>query len=32
MSASPNWMMILLVGLVVAAAVGAVVHFISKDQ
>ena len=31
MSASPNWMMIVLIGLVIAAAVGAIVHFTSKD-
>jgi hypothetical protein len=29
MSASPNWMMIALVGLVIAAVIG--VHFTSKD-
>ena len=31
MSASPNWMMIILIGLVIAAAVAAIVHFTSKD-
>ena len=31
MSTSPNWMMIILVGLVVAVVVGAIVHFTSKD-
>jgi hypothetical protein len=31
MSASPNWMFIILIGLAVAAVVGAVVHFTSKD-
>jgi hypothetical protein len=31
MSASPNWLFIVLIGLVVAAVVGAVVHFTSKE-
>lgn len=31
MSDSTNWMMIALVGLVIAAVVGAIVHFTSKD-
>jgi hypothetical protein len=31
MSASPNWMMIALVGLVIAAVIGVIVHFTSKD-
>jgi hypothetical protein len=31
MSASPNWLLIVLIALVIAAAIGAVVHFTSKD-
>lgn len=31
MSNSPNWMMIALVGLVIAAVIGVIVHFTSKD-
>jgi len=31
MSASPSFMMIALVGLVVVAVVGAIVHFTSKE-
>jgi hypothetical protein len=31
MSASPNWLFIALIALAVAAVVGAVVHFTSKD-
>jgi len=31
MSASPNWMMIALIGLAIAAVVGAIVRFTSKD-
>jgi hypothetical protein len=31
MSASPPWMMIALVGLLVVAVVGTLVHFTSKD-
>lgn len=31
MSVLPNWMIILLAGLVIAAAVGSIVHFTSKD-
>jgi low affinity Fe/Cu permease len=31
MNASPNFMLIILVGLVVVALVGAIVHFTSKD-
>ena len=31
MSASPSWLFFALIGLAVAAGVGAVVHFTSKD-
>ena len=31
MSASPNWLFIVLIGLLVAAVVGTIVHFTSKD-
>lgn len=31
MSVTPNWLFIALIGLVVAAVVGAIVHFTSKD-
>ena len=31
MSASPNWLFIALIVLVVAAVVGVIVHFTSKD-
>ena len=31
MSMTPSWFFIALIGLVVAAVVGAVVHFTSKD-
>ena len=31
MNASPNWLFIILIGLAVAAVVGAIVHFTSKD-
>jgi hypothetical protein len=31
MSTSPNWLVISLIALVVAAAVAAIIHFTSKD-
>jgi hypothetical protein len=31
MSVTPNWLFMVLIGLGVAAVVGAVVHFISKE-
>jgi hypothetical protein len=31
MSASPSWLTIVLIALVVAAAVAAIIHFTSKD-
>jgi hypothetical protein len=31
MSGSPNWMLYALIGLVIIAAVGAIIHFTSKD-
>ncbi len=31
MSGTPNWLFIALIGLAVAAVVGAVAHFTSKD-
>jgi hypothetical protein len=31
MSVAPNWLVIALIALVVAAAVGVIIHFTSKD-
>jgi hypothetical protein len=31
MSTSPSWLFFILIGLAVAAVVGAVIHFTSKD-
>jgi hypothetical protein len=31
MAASPNWLTISLIALVIAAAIGVIVHFTSKD-